>query len=119
MPSLESGPRLSPRGAGRCLRTPIDLATSAGLSVGGRLKASRALERAPPCAERIGHGPYETATEGVTPLADPPSTQWLQPSIRARSILISDHAEEDRIPSPTTPPSQSDERRAAASVCGF
>ena len=30
---------------------------------------SRDLERAPTCAERMGHGPYETATEGLTLLA--------------------------------------------------
>ena len=49
---------------------------------------SRDLERAPTCAERMGHGPYETATEGLTLLAEPPPTQWLQPSICARSILL-------------------------------
>jgi hypothetical protein len=35
----------------------------------------------------MGHGPYETATEGLTLLAESPPTQWLQPSICARSTL--------------------------------
>jgi hypothetical protein len=35
----------------------------------------------------MGHGPYETATEGLTLLAELPPTRWLQPSIYARSTL--------------------------------